>query len=225
MHRNSTAIEMQNRAHHAGQPQIVHPLPMTAGKTARDIRVSADHGIKPIGLAHSGTTSSANTPQGASPEQETAGSAFPVMEETDAVMPQELVFAAPAQGVQPPADPTEARPPQPQKVDRTEELPKWATALLEKTGVTDTAVHSGVCGGKNTSQNANQVKWNSPIKPAAQNYAQNGPVDLSFKERAEEENRSSSQFRITDAELQRTADRVYKIIEERLRRELRRSGR
>ena len=30
---------------------------------------------------------------------------------------------------------------------------------------------------------------------------------------------------ISDAEIQRTADKVYRILEERLRRELRRSGR
>ena len=222
--RPGTVISAQGRERRAGQPQIAKPLPMTAGQTARDIRISAENGMKPKGAAHRGS-SAAHSPRGAFPEQETAEEALPVMEEADAVMPQELVFAAPAQGVQPPADPTETRLKESPKADRTEALPQWAKELLEKSGVTETAVHSGVFGGKSASPNANQVNWTSPFKPAAQKNSQNGPADLSFKERAEEEKQTSSQFRISDAELQRTADRVYKIIEERLRRELRRSGR
>ncbi len=57
-----------------------------------------------------------------------------------------------------------------------------------------------------------------------QSAKRTGPAELSFRERGETEESAARQT-ISDAELQRTADKVYKIIEERLRRELRRSGR
>jgi hypothetical protein len=56
------------------------------------------------------------------------------------------------------------------------------------------------------------------------NRRASGPAELSFVEHAQPEE-SAYRQPISDAELQRTADKVYRLIEERLRRELRRSGR
>ena len=52
------------------------------------------------------------------------------------------------------------------------------------------------------------------------------PPSLLHRERGGDDERSSAaQQAEREAEIRRTADKVYRIIEERLRRELRRSGR
>ena len=140
--------------------------------------------------------------------------------------PPELFFApaAPMPDAEPTAGETPASPTEPPRFDAAE-LPAWAKELLEQSGVTDTVRVSDVFSGRSGAQ---QVHWSVPgATPAAtpvQSTVRTGPADLAFRERPEGEQRSS-QAPISDAELQRTADKVYKIIEERLRRELRRSGR
>ena len=51
------------------------------------------------------------------------------------------------------------------------------------------------------------------------------PAEMQHKQRAETDEQDPRRKMEREAELRRTADRVYRMIEERLRRELRRSGR
>ena len=135
--------------------------------------------------------------------------------------------AQPQGGEQPgavtPARPTEKSP----KADPAESLPKWARELLEQNGVTNITEQAAAFSGGGTP--GSRVTWSapgagttvSPVKPSS--YT--GPADMVLKEKPVDEEEQTGQPSISEAELQRTADRVYRIIEERLRRELRRSGR
>lgn len=140
--------------------------------------------------------------------------------------PAALVFAPLVQSAEEKPQETLARPTQKAEESKTESLPNWAKELLDKAGVTDTAQQVAAFNGRIDGANAGrQISWTAPTaapKKANQTIAQ--PAELSFRERSETEEASSG-FRISEAEIQRTADKVYRIIEERLRRELRRSGR
>ena len=198
--------------------------PMTYADPARDIRVAAEQGIQPFGASHRGIRKASGAANSGAARGDIP-SALPADESSDAAMPPELVFAAPAQGTEPPADPTVTAKAKPPQSDRTEMLPDWAKELMEKAGVSDTAMRSAAFGGGSEAPQPGQVTWTAPGAAMPRQSAQNGPAELSFKERAAEEQDTVRQQQISDAEIQRTADRVYKLIEERLRRELRRSGR
>ena len=77
------------------------------------------------------------------------------------------------------------------------------------------------------SSGAKQITWTAPNlqQSSVQGVRMSDPMDLTFKERAAQEEESYYKQTISEAEIERTADRVYSMIEERLRRELRRSGR
>lgn len=211
------------RADPQAREDILHPT--ATGKTARDIRVSAEHGIKPFSASHPMKRGTAGTESKEAPVREPIMAALPVTEDTVASVPPELVFAAQTVMTEPPADPTAQRPVKPSDSDNTDNLPTWAKELLEKSGVSDTTKHSAVFSGRNAVPNANQINWSAPVAVSPRQNAQNGPAELAFKERAEDEQRSMYQQQISDAELRRTADRVYKLISEKIRLELRRSGR
>jgi hypothetical protein len=110
-----------------------------------------------------------------------------------------------------------------------EELPQWARELLEQSGVTDAAQQNRILRSISApGAQSGQISWSAPGAGMAGKEASPAavrPVELSFKEPGQPTEESEYRFPISDAELQRTADRVYRIIEERLRRELRRSGR
>jgi hypothetical protein len=141
--------------------------------------------------------------------------------------PPELIFAptAPMPDAEPPAGEAPASSEEPPRFDASE-LPAWARELLEQSGVTDTVQQTAIFAGKTGAQSgAGQISWSAPgMANPVQSAKRTGPAELSFRERGETEESAARQT-ISDAELQRTADKVYKIIEERLRRELRRSGR
>ena len=139
--------------------------------------------------------------------------------------PAALVFAPLVQSAEEKPQETPARPTQKAEESKTDSLPAWAKELLDKAGVADTAQQAAAFNGRIDGAAGRQITWTSPTaapKKADQTISQ--PAELSFRERGETEE-SSSGFRISEAEIERTADKVYRIIEERLRRELRRSGR
>jgi hypothetical protein len=141
--------------------------------------------------------------------------------------PPELYFAPQLPGAAFPAEGSVAAPVQPLQSEKPEVLPTWAKELLERSGVTDPAIQTAVFHGKSSGgTNVPQISWTAPgaMGPQQQSKPHAGPAELSFKEHREAED-TSRRSPISDAEIQRTADKVYRIIEERLRRELRRSGR
>lgn len=103
-------------------------------------------------------------------------------------------------------------------------LPDWAQNLLSKE---KNAQKAGL-----TDNQTGQVQWTAPYaRPAAGHTAQLSnaaemPAPLLHrKKEGESEEQKARRQAEKDAEVRRTADKVYRIIEERLRRELRRSGR
>ena len=117
-------------------------------------------------------------------------------------------------------------PKQPEKESAaTQNLPAWARELLEKP--------PAQMAGAAPSGQSRQIQWTAPQAvpvPAARTSppanAAAVPPSLLHRERGGDDERSSAaQQAEREAEIRRTADKVYRIIEERLRRELRRSGR
>ena len=118
-------------------------------------------------------------------------------------------------------------PHQPEETPRTEmeesdfvrSLPEWARSFLKKGGAAQQTM--GVVRDIAVSQpqeTADQIQWTAPNyhPPAA---------TMAYREKPREEQpRESRPARISETELQRTADRVYRILEERIRRERRRLG-
>ena len=118
-------------------------------------------------------------------------------------------------------------PHQPEETPRTEmeesdfvrSLPEWARSFLKKGGAAQQTM--GVVRDIAVSQpqeTADQIQWTAPNyhPPAA---------PMAYREKPREEQpRESRPARISETELQRTADRVYRILEERIRRERRRLG-
>ncbi len=184
--------------------------PHTVPQTLRDIRVASPHDAESI----------------QSPER--IAEAIPAPEPTPTAEQPELYFAAAGQTEARAAEDAPARPTQKPAREEKTELPGWAKELLERSGVTDTASQTVVfSSAADAAKNARQINWSAPVtaNPIMQRSRDgSGPADLTFKERGEAEE-TPYKPQISDAELQRTADKVYRMIEERLRRELRRSGR
>ncbi|MBR2716866.1 MAG: hypothetical protein IKD79_03920 [Oscillospiraceae bacterium] len=192
------------------------------GRAARDIRVTSEKGALARLAADRARKQGSTQPRAAGlrfpQETERLAKASPGPE-AELPEPTDLVFAPLAQigETRPPEAP--ARPTQKAEDNRTGSLPNWAKELLDKAGVTDTAQQAVAFSGSGAAA-GRQISWTAPKQstPAAQ------PVELSFKERNGQEE-TAAEPRFSDAEIRRTADKVYRIIEERLRRELRRSGR
>ena len=213
--------------------------PPAVGAVARDIRMTAERGRRPLsGAARiSGQTASlpgvsrkgANPgafPIPAAPEEGAIPAPAPVPEAEMLPELSELVYAPTARTGDYGEGETPARPTRKAQEDKNDSLPVWAKELLEQAGVTDTAQQAAAFRGKlDGASGSRQISWNAPQAAAPSRSREiTQPAELSFKERSQREE-TASQPRITEAELQKTADRVYRILEERLRRELRRSGR
>ena len=110
---------------------------------------------------------------------------------------------------------------QPEESDYVRSLPEWARTFLKNGGGDSHAPQTmGVARDIAVSQpeNGGMVQWTAP-----RYHPPETPMAYREKERKDPtwENRP---VRISDVEIQRTADRVYRIIEERIRRERRRLG-
>ncbi len=186
--------------------------------TLRDVRVTAQNVRS---LLH--TPEPGARPTGRAEEAAPGELAFPVPG-PEATAPAELVYAALPQGGEPAPEETALRPVEKAaREDPAESLPPWARELLEQNGGGDAVQKTILPSG--TTASPRQITWTAPgAMPGQPARTASGPAEISFKEpRQAEENEYRTP--ISDAELQRTADKVYRLIEERLRRELRRSGR
>ena len=186
--------------------------------TLRDVRVTAQNVRS---LLH--TPEPGARPTGRAEEAAPGELALPVPG-PEATAPAELVYAALPQGGEPAPEETALRPVEKAaREDPAESLPPWARELLEQNGGGDAVQKTILPGG--TKASPRQITWTAPgAMPGQPARTASGPAEISFKEpRQAEENEYRTP--ISDAELQRTADKVYRLIEERLRRELRRSGR
>ncbi len=194
-----------------------------ARQTVRDIRMTSEHARRHPDAARSGRQTAEQDAQNLQKPQTADRTALPVGDAVSTPKQPELFFAAPTVIGQPPEDPTAAASERPSQSDKTGALPTWAKELLEKSGVSSAEQQSAAFGWDPGSSRSQQVNWTAPMATPQQS-APNGRTELTFKEPREAEQGPARQP-IDDAEIQRTADKVYKLIEERLRRELRRSGR
>ena len=99
-------------------------------------------------------------------------------------------------------------------------LPEWAQKLLEKPGsnLFDASGASGTAISRVPA--ARQIEWTAPnaISPTLPR-----PASITLLERQAPQQQEPPPS-MSEAEIRRTADKIYRIIEERLQRELRRSG-
>lgn len=127
---------------------------------------------------------------------------------------------APEPSAPPPAEgPAQARIPE---SDYVRSLPDWARRFLQ-TGGADSQVSRTMGVARDIaslprSEAGDTVEWTAPGYHPPQ-------APIAYREKSREEQpREVREVRITDAEIQRTADQVYRIIEDRIRRERRRLG-
>ena len=128
--------------------------------------------------------------------------------------------AAPEPSAPPPAaGPAQARIPE---SDYVRSLPDWARRFLQTGGADSRGSRTmGVArdiASLPQPEAGDTVEWTAPGYHPPQ-----APITYREKSR-EEQSREVREVRITDAEIQRTADQVYRIIEDRIRRERRRLG-
>ncbi|MBR6040949.1 MAG: hypothetical protein IKP38_10760 [Clostridia bacterium] len=194
-----------------------------ARQTVRDIRLTSEQRRRQPDAVRSGRQTAEQAAQDAQKPQDADRIALPIEDAVNTPKQPELFFATPTVGGQPPEDPTAAASEKVSQSDKASALPTWAKELLEKSGVSSAEQQSAAFNWNSGSSRSKQVNWTAPTAMPQQSDP-NGRTELSFKE-PREAGQGPARQQIDDAEIQRTADKVYKIIEERLRRELRRSGR
>lgn len=96
-----------------------------------------------------------------------------------------------------------------------EQLPAWAQRFFKQSS--DSILPSLVKSAPPPTQ-SRQIEWTAPNTMPR-------PANLVYQEPASKSQLPSPSARLSDHELRRAADKVYHMIEERLRKELRRSGR
>ena len=209
----------------AGQAPAQNPL---SALPAQDRSVASS--ARPIALTlHRGAVQSGN------PAARDIRLVHPVPAAGDGVpgqeQPPQLVLAGGG-------SPEPSRSDSPEQARGMEALPDWARELLEKGPLPK--------GPRPAQAGPRQFQWTSPqamaapggtaqtVLPQGQAAQSAAPPQLSnaaqvppslIHPQKNEEEQSACQKAEREAEIRRTADRVYRIIEERLRRELRRSGR
>lgn len=209
----------------AGQAPAQNPL---SALPAQDKSVASS--ARPIALTlHRGAVQSGN------PAARDIRLVHPVPAAGDGVpgqeQPPQLVLAGGG-------SPELSRSDRPEQARGMEALPDWARELLEKGPLPK--------GPRPAQAGPRQFQWTSPqamaapggtaqtVLPQGQAAQSAAPPQLSnaaqvppslIHPQKNEEEQSARQKAEREAEIRRTADRVYRIIEERLRRELRRSGR
>ncbi len=209
----------------AGQAPAQNPL---SALPAQDRSVASS--ARPIALTlHRGAVQSGN------PAARDIRLVHPVPAAGDGVpgqeQPPQLVLAGGG-------SPDPSRSDRPEQARGMEALPDWARELLEKGPLPK--------GSRPAQVGPRQFQWTSPqamaapggtaqiVLPQGQAAQSAAPPQLSnaaqvppslIHPQKNEEEQSARQKAEREAEIRRTADRVYRIIEERLRRELRRSGR
>ena len=209
----------------AGQAPAQNPL---SALPAQDRSVASS--ARPIALTlHRGAVQSGN------PAARDIRLVHPVPAAGDGVpgqeQPPQLVLAGGG-------SPETSRSDRPEQARGMEALPDWARELLEKGPLPK--------GPRPAQAGPRQFQWTSPqamaapggtaqtVLPQGQAAQSAAPPQLSnaaqvppslIHPQKNEEEQSARQKAEREAEIRRTADRVYRIIEERLRRELRRSGR
>ena len=135
--------------------------------------------------------------------------------------PLELTYSLGQQAVSQVQPPVQAQAPQPpEESDSVRSLPDWARRFLRDSWTAAPAAQEiGVARQIATlpEQSTEMVEWSAP------NYKPNVPLEHREK-RKEERPQKPQQIHLSEAEIQRAADRVYRILEDRIREERIRLG-
>lgn len=135
--------------------------------------------------------------------------------------PLELTYSPGQQAVSQVQPPVQAQAPQPpEESDSVRSLPDWARCFLRDSWTAAPAAQEiGVARQIATlpEQSTEMVEWSAP------NYKPNVPLEHREK-RKEERPQKPQQIHLSEAEIQRAADRVYRILEDRIREERIRLG-
>ena len=135
--------------------------------------------------------------------------------------PLELTYSPGQQAVSQVQPPVQAQAPQPpEESDSVRSLPDWARRFLQDSWTAAPAAQEiGVARQIATlpEQSTEMVEWSAP------NYKPNVPLEHREK-RKEERPQKPQQIHLSEAEIQRAADRVYRILEDRIREERIRLG-
>ncbi len=215
------------------------PSPWLPHTAARDIRARSlpDHSAASLRNQASGTvlptelTLNQPAPTGTSPTVFSAAqveTGVPIAEaaagrSTSLAEPLSLTYG-PAQGnpSPPPPEPQpDGEPFQEEESEFVRSLPDWARRFLKQSRSPSAPHTMGVARDIATvppPQQAENVQWTSP------NYHPPHATITHREKKQEEGPKAAQEVHISEAEIQRTADRVYRIIEDRIRRERRRLG-
>ena len=129
----------------------------------------------------------------------------------------------PAQGSMetPPPEPEAAQPTPGEESEFVRSLPDWARRFLKQSRSPSASHTMGVARDIATvplPEETEDMQWTAP------NYRPPQATIAHREKKQEERPKAVQEVRISEAEIQRTADRVYRIIEDRIRLERRRLG-
>ncbi len=114
----------------------------------------------------------------------------------------------------------------PMDSDYVRSLPDWAQRFLREGAPQTAAAAAAQMGTARNIATLPQPEKGESFEWTAPNYQ--APAPVTYRERPQRQEQTQAQaqqsVRISDAEIRRTADRVYQIIEDRIRRERRRLG-
>ena len=215
-----------------------HPSIWAPHTAARDIRTQS--GLGHAGLAGTGPepwmapslpltlnqpAQTGATPQAFSAGQTTTGArAAGAARQGASSMTEPLSLTyGPAQGAaaSPPPEPETSEPAPGEESDFVRSLPDWARRFLKQSRSASPSQPMGVARDISTlppAQQAEEVQWTAPNYRPPQ-------ATITHREKKQEEGlKAAQEVHISEAEIQRTADRVYRIIEDRIRLERRRLG-
>ena len=151
-----------------------------------------------------------------------AGQSGAGQEEMSSPLSLTYVPAQPAQGPQPPQGRNEETGEQEQESEYARRLPDWAKQFFK-----NNTLHTQQADPMST---ARRIDSQAPAEPeetiqwTAPNYQPPG-VPMTFRQKREEPAKGGGEeIHISQAELQQTADKVYRMIEDRIRRERHRLG-
>ena len=124
---------------------------------------------------------------------------------------------------QPPIQEGAKETPPPVKSDYISSLPDWAQRFLrENPAAAGESQGSGMGVSRSITTVAQpqqeMVSWTAP------DYPQQPPAQMSFRESGRKEESRREELHMSDAEIRRAADKVYELIEDRIRRERRLLG-
>lgn len=102
--------------------------------------------------------------------------------------------------------------------DPVEQLPEWAQRFFQQSGSAPSAMQPAMTKPVQRPAAPQQIEWTAP-------GAAMRPANLVYQDTSAKTQPQPQPARLSDHELRRAADKVYRMIEERLRKEMRRSGR